>query len=222
MAVAPPQATRDRILDVALRLMNRSGESGVSTAAIADSVGISQGNLHYHFRTKATIVDALLMRFERAMAELLDDGIPARVSVDDAWLFLQLLVETVERHRFLVRDLEPLGAQHPRLTGRVRSLLGRQAATLIRLCAALASPSDADTEDWILDAVGRAMADLVANPLSCDRGTDAPAAHPGASIAARAARALAPVAPLLDPAGRARLREISPGDRTPLPARRNR
>jgi AcrR family transcriptional regulator len=57
--------TRDRILETALRLFNQSGTAAVSTNHIADALGISPGNLYYHFRNKEAIIRAL---FEQQFA----------------------------------------------------------------------------------------------------------------------------------------------------------
>ena len=45
-------STADRIADTALRLFNRKGYASTTLTEIAAEVGISQGNLTYHFPTK--------------------------------------------------------------------------------------------------------------------------------------------------------------------------
>lgn len=52
--------TKDAILQTAKRLFGERGYNAVSTADIADAVGISKGNLTYHFKKKEDIVAALL------------------------------------------------------------------------------------------------------------------------------------------------------------------
>ncbi len=59
-------STRDRILDACRILFNERGPAEVTTAEIATAVGISEGNLHYHFRRKELILVALFDQFEAA------------------------------------------------------------------------------------------------------------------------------------------------------------
>lgn len=211
MTARDRSSTRERILDTALGLLNAHGPAGVTTAAIADAAGLSQGNLHYHFRTKAAVVEGLLARFEHAVEALLGGEMPARIPLEDGWLFLQLLIETTDRHLFIVRDVDTLDALDPQLGRRARRLLRRLPQAMRRLCAAIATPSLVDGDGTMLDAVARAMTVCVAYSLSCERWAGA-AAHAGADVAACAARTLALAAPLLDRTGRARLLRILPGE----------
>lgn len=57
--------TRERILEASLALFNERGESSVSLAQIAAALGISEGNLWYHFRTKHDLVAALFAELEQ-------------------------------------------------------------------------------------------------------------------------------------------------------------
>ncbi len=66
--------TRARILEACRELFNRRGPAEVTTAEIAASVGISEGNLHYHFRRKEQIVTALFDAFEAAIARVASDS----------------------------------------------------------------------------------------------------------------------------------------------------
>lgn len=53
--------TRKDILDTAKKLFNERGFNNVSTQEIASSLGISKGNLTYHFNKKEEIVEALIL-----------------------------------------------------------------------------------------------------------------------------------------------------------------
>ncbi len=55
--------TKERILTAALKLFNRDGVERITTRHIAADLGMSQGNLHYHYPNKNEVILALLQRF---------------------------------------------------------------------------------------------------------------------------------------------------------------
>jgi AcrR family transcriptional regulator len=110
--------TRQRILVASLLLFNDNGEPGTTTNEIADEVDISPGNLHYHFRKKALLVEALIDEFRVDAGRVLDPP-PDSVSIDDFWVFLHELLELTAAYRFLFRDLESLAERYP---GALRAL----------------------------------------------------------------------------------------------------
>ena len=120
--------TRTRILVATLTLFNEQGEPNTTTNAIADEVDISPGNLHYHFRKKAELVDALLQAFQADAGRVLEPPAPGEATIEDFWAFLQSLVELLAAYRFLLRDTETLINAYPNvqkaLSGFSRALLG--------------------------------------------------------------------------------------------------
>ncbi len=51
--------TQERIVETAIDLFNASGTKAVTTNHIAAAMGISPGNLYYHFRNKEAIIRAI-------------------------------------------------------------------------------------------------------------------------------------------------------------------
>jgi AcrR family transcriptional regulator len=51
--------TKQKILDTALELFNSLGLAKVTLRTIAKEIGISQGNLNYHFKKREDIIEAL-------------------------------------------------------------------------------------------------------------------------------------------------------------------
>ena len=116
MATPPkkPRRTAERILEVTLELFNRFGEPNVSTTLISAELGISPGNLYYHYPAKDELINSLFDRYERSLTELLRaaDGVS---NVEDAWLFFHMLFELIWQYRFLYRDLNDLLSKNRRL-----------------------------------------------------------------------------------------------------------
>ena len=114
MVKKAPRRTAERILEVSLGLFNRFGEPNVSTTLISSELGISPGNLYYHYPAKEALINALYDRYERSLHELLDAGDGVR-DVEDAWFFLHSLFELICQYRFLYRDLNDLLSKNRRL-----------------------------------------------------------------------------------------------------------
>ena len=95
--------TADRIAETALRQFNRKGYASTTLTAIADEVGISQGNLTYHFPTKFDLAlhlsESVRLRTEARRAE----RTPGDISAD----YVEHLLFALEmswHYRFLMRD----------------------------------------------------------------------------------------------------------------------
>lgn len=114
MAKKAPRRTAERILEVTLDLFNRFGEPNVSTTLISAELGISPGNLYYHYPAKDELINSLFDRYERSLNELLNASDGVR-DVEDAWFFMHTLFELVWQYRFLYRDLNDLLSKNRRL-----------------------------------------------------------------------------------------------------------
>jgi AcrR family transcriptional regulator len=109
-----PRRTAERILEVTLELFNRFGEPNVSTTLISAELGISPGNLYYHYPAKDELINSLFDRYEAALSDLLRAADSVR-NVEDAWLFFHMLFELIWQYRFLYRDLNDLLSNNRRL-----------------------------------------------------------------------------------------------------------
>jgi AcrR family transcriptional regulator len=122
MAKKAPRRTAERILEVTLELFNRFGEPNVSTTLISAELGISPGNLYYHYPAKDELINSLFERYERSLGELLGASEGVR-DVEDAWFFLHSLFELIWQYRFLYRDLNDLLSKNRLLETRFQAVL---------------------------------------------------------------------------------------------------
>jgi AcrR family transcriptional regulator len=132
-----PRRTAERILEVTLQMFNRFGEPNVSTTAISAELRISPGNLYYHYPAKDELINALVDRYERALAELLGAAEQVR-NVEDAWLFVHMLFELIWNYRFLYRDLNDLLSKNRRLETHFQAALHDKARAMQALLDGLA------------------------------------------------------------------------------------
>jgi len=97
--------TRERILATALRLFNESGTAPASTNHIADALGMSPGNLYYHFRNKEEIIRALFEQVFARWDELYTvpgDRLP---TLADLQQLVRATFGTSWEYRFIYREL---------------------------------------------------------------------------------------------------------------------
>ena len=133
-----PRRTAQRILEVSLELFNRFGEPNVSTTLISAELGISPGNLYYHYPAKDELINSLFDRFERALNELLRAAEDVR-NVEDAWLFLHMLFELIWQYRFLYRDLNDLLSKNRRLETHFQFVLKNKGQAVQKLLDGLSA-----------------------------------------------------------------------------------
>ena len=106
--MAPRIKTRDRIAQASLELFNAQGERSVTTNHIATHLGISPGNLYYHYPNKQAIIAELFAEYESHVESFLRLPEGRGLTVDDKTFYLEALLAAMWRYRFLHRDLEHL------------------------------------------------------------------------------------------------------------------
>ena len=63
--------TKDKIIQTAISLFNLHGTKAISTNHIAKEMGISPGNLYYHFRSKNDIIRSIANKFTSEIGSVL-------------------------------------------------------------------------------------------------------------------------------------------------------
>jgi len=135
--------TRDRIVVTAQRLFNEAGYGAVTTAALAERLGMAEGNLWYHFKTKRALLDAIGERFAAAIEARLalePEGDP----VEAYARLLRSMMAEFRDFRFLYRD-QPAYGDHAAVIAAHAADWTRQTFTQIEAhLAALVSAGSLD------------------------------------------------------------------------------
>ena len=129
-----PRRTRERILELSLKLFNEFGEPNITTTVIAEEMDISPGNLYYHFRNKDDIVNSIFAQFEEEINKKFAFPAGRKTNVDDIWTYLHLVYELSWRYRFLYRDLSDLWSRNRTLELNFNQILAHKIKVAQDLC----------------------------------------------------------------------------------------
>ena len=108
MSQAKSNKTKDRILQISLQLFNERGERSVTTNHIAAELGISPGNLYYHFRNKQEIIKELALQYQKETLEMLALPPERPLTTSDKVQYFQVLSNQLWVYRFIHRDIHHL------------------------------------------------------------------------------------------------------------------
>jgi len=151
--------TKDRILDVAIKLFNEQGTSAVSTNHIAEAAGISPGNLYYHFSNKEEIIREIFERLFHLWDISFDlprDRVP---TLEDIQGVINTNFKLIQAYRFAYREILALLRQDPVLqaryiTIRQRGYEGfREIIPVLVAVGTLQGPIDDDTALRLADLI---------------------------------------------------------------------
>lgn len=107
--------TRDRIIHGATELFNEQGERNVTTNHIAAHLGISPGNLYYHFRNKEDIIHSI---FDHYAKHLVDSFAPVQereIRIEHLMGYLDAIFYLMWQFRFFYANLPDILSRDERL-----------------------------------------------------------------------------------------------------------
>ena len=151
----PPRRTRERILETALAMFNEFGEPTVATTSIAFEMGISPGNLYYHYHSKEQIVADLFANFRREIETTLAAPEQRLPHAEDCWLFLHLVFEAIWKYRFLYRDINDLVSRYHVIEVQFRRILAHKIRVAEQILAGLVTAGQMRAQPTEISTLGR-------------------------------------------------------------------
>lgn len=107
--------TRDRILAASLGLFNERGERSVTTNHIAAHLGMSPGNLYYHFKNKGEIIRELFQHQLESIQHIQPVSTERPFTIADKANLMEHVFEALWEYRFIYRDSDQLLSDNPEL-----------------------------------------------------------------------------------------------------------
>lgn len=135
--MAERSKTKEKILKTALGLFNNEGEAQISSVDIASVIGISPGNLYYHYKGKDEIIAELYEDFETEIRLVLSSPIREPLAMEDNWVYLYIIFEEIYDFRFFYKNQSEIVERIPALKPRFARILSLKEKTAFSLLAAL-------------------------------------------------------------------------------------
>jgi TetR/AcrR family transcriptional regulator len=146
---APDRDTEQRILAAAREVFIRRGTAGARMQEIAEEAGVNQALLHYYFRSKDRLAEAVFSevagRLGPAIGRVLGSDDPLEKKVEQ---FVHLYIDTARKH--------------PYIPGYVLAELHHQPDRVAAMVARIAGGSSAPVAQPILARIGSQLEELAA------------------------------------------------------------
>ena len=117
---------KDEILKSALRLFNEHGISQVSLRDISSAMGISLGNLTYHFKKREDIVDALYLNLVNNLNEVINEHLGTKTQFQLLFEIPRATLSNFYSYRFLMLDFVLITRNHPSIGNHYRKLIAER------------------------------------------------------------------------------------------------
>lgn len=143
--------TRDRVLEASRELFNARGVRSVTTAEIARTVGINEGNLYYYFQKKEQLVTALFEAFETEIRDTAAGDLKRPEDPAEYIAYLQGWFATAWRYRFVQRDTASLFEIAPGLRERAAAMIADAEAASRRVLEQVAGAGLLKIEPQMLE-----------------------------------------------------------------------
>ena len=128
-------ATKQKILMKSLELFNTSGISKTSLRTISDEVGISVGNLQYHFKKREDIIEALYFQLVAKMNSIFfiptDDLLKSFLNISK-----EIITILYEYHFFLL-DFVTITRRNQKIKSHYSELSKRREIETLKMVAVL-------------------------------------------------------------------------------------
>jgi len=124
---------KEKILNAALLLYNEQGIRNITTRHIAASIGISGGNLHYHFKHTEDIIKALFNELALAYDGLMVNAQSVPLDLDTIAFLTETSFKLVNKYRFIFINFVEIGKWIPEIREAYYQLIQKREQQFLNL-----------------------------------------------------------------------------------------
>lgn len=115
--------TKVIILETALKLFNEEGLPKVTLRTIANTMGISQGNLNYHFKKRDEIIEDLYFKLVAKIDKTINNSTTARNSLEGFLNISKSMLFCFYEYRFFLLDFVQIMRENSKIKAHYAMLL---------------------------------------------------------------------------------------------------
>lgn len=114
--------TKSKILSTALKLFNQQGLAKVTLRSIAKEMGISQGNLCYHFKKREDILETLYHQLVALMDEVIHKAGMSLPTLNSSYQTSNKMMEHFYNYRFFMLDFVQIMRENEKINQHYKQL----------------------------------------------------------------------------------------------------
>ena len=131
------QQTKNNILKKAIEVFNQSGTASISMNALAEAVGMSAGNLQYHFKNKEEVIRAIMEEMFKQF-DVIYQPTEQPFTLETLRRMMRLNFEIIWSYPFFFRELGALLRNDKLLARRFREIQEQRLADQEKIIKGLA------------------------------------------------------------------------------------
>lgn len=125
--------SREKILNAALLLYNEQGIRNITTRHIAASIGMSGGNLHYHFKHTEDIIRALFNELALAYDGLMANAQSVPLDLSAIAFLTESSFKLVNKYRFIFINFVEIGNWIPEIRDAYYQLIQKREQQFLKV-----------------------------------------------------------------------------------------
>lgn len=125
--------SKEKILNAALLLYNEQGIRNITTRHIAASIGMSGGNLHYHFKHTEDIISALFNELALAYDGLMANAQSVPLDLSAIAFLTESSFKLVNKYRFIFINFVEIGKWIPEIRDAYYQLIQKREQQFLKV-----------------------------------------------------------------------------------------